>query len=184
MDPNHPMLDAARRALARVWPKAPAMVREGGSIPVMSTFQKTHGLPCILMGFGLDDDQVHAPNEKFSLSSYFGRHQERGVSLRGAGPDVAGFAGTSHEPRARRPAGLAADRRRLAGGSRALPAPETAAAVGFIATGVLVGPYGFRGVSDIQLVKTLADFACMFLLFTVGLELSRHDLKGSAARCW
>jgi succinyl-diaminopimelate desuccinylase len=48
------------------------MVREGGSIPVMSTFQKTHGLPCILMGFGLDDDQVHAPNEKFSLSSYFG----------------------------------------------------------------------------------------------------------------
>ena len=72
MDPNHPMLDAARRALARVWPKAPAMVREGGSIPVMSTFQKTHGLPCILMGFGLDDDQVHAPNEKFSLSSYFG----------------------------------------------------------------------------------------------------------------
>jgi acetylornithine deacetylase/succinyl-diaminopimelate desuccinylase-like protein len=71
-DPDHPMLDAARRALARVWPKPPAMVREGGSIPVMSTFQRTHGLPCILMGFGLDDDQVHAPNEKFSLSSYFG----------------------------------------------------------------------------------------------------------------
>ena len=44
----------------------------GGSIPVMATFQKTHGLPCILMGFGLDDDNVHAPNEKFSLSSYFG----------------------------------------------------------------------------------------------------------------
>lgn len=72
MDPDHPMLDAARRALARVWPKPPALMREGGSIPVMSTFQKTHGLPCILMGFGLDDDQVHAPNEKFSLSSYFG----------------------------------------------------------------------------------------------------------------
>jgi acetylornithine deacetylase/succinyl-diaminopimelate desuccinylase-like protein len=71
-DPDHPMLDAARRALARVWTKPPAMIREGGSIPVMSTFQKTHGLPCILMGFGLDDDQVHAPNEKFSLSSYFG----------------------------------------------------------------------------------------------------------------
>ena len=72
MDPAHPMLDAARRALARVWSKPPAMVREGGSIPVMTTFQRTHGLPCILMGFGLDDDQVHAPNEKFSLSSYFG----------------------------------------------------------------------------------------------------------------
>jgi acetylornithine deacetylase/succinyl-diaminopimelate desuccinylase-like protein len=71
-DPNHPALEAARRALARVWPKPAAMVRSGGSIPVMATFQRTHGLPCILMGFGLDDDQVHAPNEKFSLSSYFG----------------------------------------------------------------------------------------------------------------
>ena len=48
------------------------MMREGGSIPVMATFQKTHDLPCILMGFGLDDDKVHAPNEKFSLSSYHG----------------------------------------------------------------------------------------------------------------
>ncbi len=71
-EPDHPMLDAARRALARVWKKPPVMIREGGSIPVMTTFQRTHGLPCILMGFGLDDDQVHAPNEKFSLSSYFG----------------------------------------------------------------------------------------------------------------
>ena len=71
-DPGHPMLEAARRALKRVWPKPPVMIREGGSIPVMTTFQRTHGLPCILMGFGLDDDQVHAPNEKFSLSSYYG----------------------------------------------------------------------------------------------------------------
>ncbi|HTO91718.1 MAG TPA: dipeptidase [Candidatus Sulfotelmatobacter sp.] len=70
--PDHPMLQCARRALARAWPKPPVMIREGGSIPVMATFQETHGLPCILMGFGLDDDQVHSPNEKFSLSSYFG----------------------------------------------------------------------------------------------------------------
>src|SRR5439155_21093559 len=70
-EPEHPTLEAARRALVRVWPKPPVMIREGGSIPVMTTFQRTHGLPCVLMGFGLDDDQVHAPNEKFSLSSYF-----------------------------------------------------------------------------------------------------------------
>jgi acetylornithine deacetylase/succinyl-diaminopimelate desuccinylase-like protein len=38
----------------------------------MTTFEHTHRLPAILMGFGLDDDQVHSPNEKFSLSSYFG----------------------------------------------------------------------------------------------------------------
>uniref|UniRef100_A0A832I193 Dipeptidase n=1 Tax=Eiseniibacteriota bacterium TaxID=2212470 RepID=A0A832I193_UNCEI len=71
-DPGHPMLQCARRALARAWSRPPAMMREGGSIPVMATFQHTHGLPAILMGFGLDDDNVHAPNEKFSLSSYFG----------------------------------------------------------------------------------------------------------------
>jgi acetylornithine deacetylase/succinyl-diaminopimelate desuccinylase-like protein len=69
---DHPMLQTARRALARAWTKPPVMIREGGSIPVMATFQKTHGLPCILMGFGLHDDQVHAPNEKFSLSSFHG----------------------------------------------------------------------------------------------------------------
>ncbi len=71
-DPNHPMLESARRALARAWNKPVAMMREGGSIPVMATFQETHGLPCILMGFGLDDDNVHAPNEKFSLTSFDG----------------------------------------------------------------------------------------------------------------
>ncbi len=70
--PDHPMIRAAERALKRAWPKPPAMLREGGSIPVMATFQKTHGLPSILMGFGLHDDQVHAPNEKFSLSSFHG----------------------------------------------------------------------------------------------------------------
>jgi acetylornithine deacetylase/succinyl-diaminopimelate desuccinylase-like protein len=69
---DHPLLQAAQRALARAWTKPPAMIREGGSIPVMATFQKTHGLPCILMGFGLHDDQIHAPNEKFSLTSYHG----------------------------------------------------------------------------------------------------------------
>ena len=70
--PEHPMLQAAIRALGRAWAKKPALIREGGSIPVMATFQQTHGLPCILMGFGLHDDQVHAPNEKFSLSSFHG----------------------------------------------------------------------------------------------------------------
>ncbi len=72
VSPADPMIDAARRALARAWTKPAAMIREGGSIPVMTTFQKTHGVPSILMGFGLDDDQVHAPNEKFSLTSYHG----------------------------------------------------------------------------------------------------------------
>jgi len=71
-DPTHPMLEAARRALAKVWAKPPAMMREGGSIPVMTAMKKTFDVPFIFMGFGLDDDNVHAPNEKFSLSSFYG----------------------------------------------------------------------------------------------------------------
>jgi acetylornithine deacetylase/succinyl-diaminopimelate desuccinylase-like protein len=71
-DPDHPMLEAARRALKRAWARPPVMVREGGSIPIMSVFEETHHLPSIMMGFGLDDDQVHSPNEKFSLSSFHG----------------------------------------------------------------------------------------------------------------
>ncbi|HVP13980.1 MAG TPA: hypothetical protein VMS88_00470, partial [Terriglobales bacterium] len=58
--------------LERAWGKAPVLVREGGSIPVMATFQQTHGLPSILMGFALPDDNLHAPNEKFNLSSFHG----------------------------------------------------------------------------------------------------------------
>jgi acetylornithine deacetylase/succinyl-diaminopimelate desuccinylase-like protein len=72
-DPADPMLVAARRALSRAWTKPVALIKEGGSIPVMATFAETHpGLPAIMIGFGLDDDNVHAPNEKFSLSSYHG----------------------------------------------------------------------------------------------------------------
>lgn len=71
-DPDDPRMQAAVRALARAWPKKPALFREGGSIPVMASFQRILGYPCILMGFALHDDQVHAPNEKYSLSSFHG----------------------------------------------------------------------------------------------------------------
>jgi len=97
--PEHPMLQAAVRALARSWTKKPALIREGGSIPVMATFQHTHNLPCILMGFGLHDDQVHAPNEKFSLTSFHGGtrscaylYEELGIGARAE----AGAAARGH----------------------------------------------------------------------------------------
>lgn len=69
---DHPLLACARRALDRAWTKPAAMMREGGSIPIVAVFERLFGWPVILMGFGLDDDNVHAPNEKFSLSSYHG----------------------------------------------------------------------------------------------------------------
>jgi acetylornithine deacetylase/succinyl-diaminopimelate desuccinylase-like protein len=46
-------------------------LRSGGTIPILSTFQKTLGIPTVLMGFALPQDRVHAPNEKFYLPNFF-----------------------------------------------------------------------------------------------------------------
>jgi phosphate transport system permease protein len=46
-------------------------IREGGSIPVVSTFKRVLGIPTVLMGFGLSDDNLHSPNEKFYLPNFY-----------------------------------------------------------------------------------------------------------------
>jgi acetylornithine deacetylase/succinyl-diaminopimelate desuccinylase-like protein len=46
-------------------------MREGGSIPVVAQFQADLGMETILMGFGLPDDQIHAPNERFYLPNFY-----------------------------------------------------------------------------------------------------------------
>ncbi|TPG53162.1 M20/M25/M40 family metallo-hydrolase [Roseomonas nepalensis] len=56
---------AARRALAAEYGREAVLIGSGGSIPVVESFRRILGLDSVLMGFGLDDDQVHSPNEKF-----------------------------------------------------------------------------------------------------------------------
>jgi acetylornithine deacetylase/succinyl-diaminopimelate desuccinylase-like protein len=63
-------MDAARRAMTRGFGTPPVMIREGGSIPVVSTFQEILRAPVLLLGFGRNDDNAHSPNEKFSLNDY------------------------------------------------------------------------------------------------------------------
>jgi acetylornithine deacetylase/succinyl-diaminopimelate desuccinylase-like protein len=46
-------------------------VRSGGSIPVVNTFQEVLGIPAVLMGFGLPDDHIHGPNERFHLPIFY-----------------------------------------------------------------------------------------------------------------
>jgi acetylornithine deacetylase/succinyl-diaminopimelate desuccinylase-like protein len=66
-----PPVQAAASALKTVFGREPVFVREGGSIPIAGLFHEILGVPVVMMGFGLPDDNLHAPNEKYSLSQFF-----------------------------------------------------------------------------------------------------------------
>jgi len=63
-------IQAATRALREVWGKDTVFIRSGGSIPIVGDFSRHLGLPSVMMGFGLPDDGLHAPNEKFNLNNF------------------------------------------------------------------------------------------------------------------
>lgn len=61
---------AAEKAFEEVWGKTPIPTRDGGSIPIVSLFKKELGLETVLMGFGLDSDAIHSPNEHFGIKNF------------------------------------------------------------------------------------------------------------------
>src|SRR5689334_24196504 len=67
---DNPYVQAAGRAIERGFGRKPIFVREGGSIPVVSTFQEELGVPSVLFGVGLPDENAHAPNEKLDLGNF------------------------------------------------------------------------------------------------------------------
>ncbi len=67
---SSPFIDKAKRALSDEWPKPTAMIGMGGSIPIVGDFQRLLGMPSLMIGFGLADDRIHSPNEKYDLSSF------------------------------------------------------------------------------------------------------------------
>jgi acetylornithine deacetylase/succinyl-diaminopimelate desuccinylase-like protein len=71
-DVDNPYVRAAGRAIEQGFGKAPVFCREGGSIPVVSTFQQELGVPAVLFGVGLPDENAHAPNEKLDLGNFHG----------------------------------------------------------------------------------------------------------------
>jgi acetylornithine deacetylase/succinyl-diaminopimelate desuccinylase-like protein len=67
---DNAFVQAAGRAIEKGFGRKPIFTREGGSIPVVSTFQEELGLPSVLFGVGLPDENAHAPNEKLDLSNF------------------------------------------------------------------------------------------------------------------
>lgn len=65
-----PYLEAALTGLKQVFTKPPVLIGTGGSIPLVGSVQRILGFDSLLVGYGLDDDRVHSPNEKFELKCY------------------------------------------------------------------------------------------------------------------
>src|SRR5664280_1887297 len=64
-NPDNPYIRAAAQALQEKFGQETVYVRSGGSIPIVGVFDKYLGIPSVMMGFGLPDDNLHVPNEKF-----------------------------------------------------------------------------------------------------------------------
>lgn len=70
MDPSHPMLQKAADAYEQVYGTRALFTKDGGSIPIVETFSRILQAPVVMMGFGLPDENLHAPNEHFNLENF------------------------------------------------------------------------------------------------------------------
>jgi acetylornithine deacetylase/succinyl-diaminopimelate desuccinylase-like protein len=71
VNPDHPAIQVAAQAFAEALGKPTVFIRSGGSIPIVGDFARHLGIPTILMGFGLPDDGLHSPNEKYKVENYY-----------------------------------------------------------------------------------------------------------------
>ena len=79
MDTSSPYMEAARSAIATAFDKDPVFIREGGSIPVVSSLKEILGVDTLLLGWGQNTDRLHAPDERFSLVDF-----QRGIKASAA----------------------------------------------------------------------------------------------------
>jgi acetylornithine deacetylase/succinyl-diaminopimelate desuccinylase-like protein len=71
VNPDHTAIEVAARAFGDIFRKKTVFIRSGGSIPIVGDFANHLGIPTILMGFGLPDDGLHSPNEKYKIENYY-----------------------------------------------------------------------------------------------------------------
>ena len=69
-DTSSSYMQAARRAVAAAFGREPVMIREGGSIPIVKTFKEILGADTLLLGWGQNTDNLHSPNEHFTLADF------------------------------------------------------------------------------------------------------------------
>jgi acetylornithine deacetylase/succinyl-diaminopimelate desuccinylase-like protein len=66
-----PAYKAAEKAFEKIYDKTPVPTRSGGSIPIISTFEEKLGIKSVLMGFGLESDAIHSPNENYPVNNFY-----------------------------------------------------------------------------------------------------------------
>jgi acetylornithine deacetylase/succinyl-diaminopimelate desuccinylase-like protein len=71
VNPHHPAIQVAAKAFSDKLQRPTVFTRSGGSIPIVGEFARELGIPTVLMGFGLPDDGLHSPNEKYRVSNYY-----------------------------------------------------------------------------------------------------------------
>jgi acetylornithine deacetylase/succinyl-diaminopimelate desuccinylase-like protein len=71
VDPEHPAIRVAARVFGEVFGRPTVFIRDGASVPIVGDFAMHLGIPSVMMGFGLPDDGLHAPNEKYRLENYY-----------------------------------------------------------------------------------------------------------------
>jgi len=72
VDPDEPIIEKARQALEAGFGHKAVLIREGGTIPIVEAFSDVLGAPVLLVGFGLNTDGAHSPNEHFALANFYG----------------------------------------------------------------------------------------------------------------
>ena len=75
------MMQAGMSALAAGFGAQPVFIREGGSIPIVGTFQSCLRVPVLLLGYGLSTDNIHSPNERFLLANFWNGARTTAIML-------------------------------------------------------------------------------------------------------